>query len=185
MVDITSIRGLPAHPLFAHVPVILIPLAGVGAVAMLWPAVRDRIGWFVVAIVFVAGIFTQLTISAGQSLKEYIRKSPLVRAHTSIGENIRPWVLLMFLALVGVMLLARRARSVGEQAEDGSRGSKNGTGTGLRVAMVSVATLSIVFSGVATYWIYRIGDTGAKAVWAPTQVRIDAGQRDTSGHAKH
>jgi hypothetical protein len=177
VVDITSIRGLPAHPLFAHVPVILIPLAGVGAVAMLWPAVRDRIGWVVVAIVLVAGIFTQLTISAGQSLKEYVHETALVRAHTRIGENIRPWVLLMFLALVGVMLLARRTRPVGAHAEDVSRESANGTGIGLRVAMISVATLSIVFSGVATYWVYRIGDSGAKAVWAPTQVRIDAGQR--------
>jgi hypothetical protein len=42
-----------------------------------------------------------------------------------------------------------------------------------------------VFSGVATYWIYRIGDTGAKAVWAPTQLRIDAGERDEGGHASN
>jgi len=91
----------------------------------------------------------------------------------------------MFLALVGVMLLARQARSGGGPAEDRSSGSEDGPGTGLRVAMVSVASLSIVFSGVATYWIYRIGDTGAKAVWAPTQLRIDAGERDEGGHASH
>jgi hypothetical protein len=177
--DITSIRGLPAHPLFAHVPVILIPLAAVGAVAMLWPAVRERIGWFVVAIVFVAGVFTQLTISAGQSLKQYVRESSLVQAHARIGENIRPWVLLMFLALAAVMLLTRQART-GDEPPDGGEG-RSVTGrarTGLRVAVISAATLSIVFSGLATYWIYRIGDSGAKAVWTPTQVRIDRGQRN-------
>lgn len=173
MPDITSIRGLPAHPLFAHVPVVLIPLAGLGAIAMLWPAVRDRIGWYVVGVVFVAGIFTQLTISAGQSLRRYVRESPLVRAHTHIGENIRPWVLLMFLALAGVMLLARRSARAG----DGPGEPPPRRGNGLRIATVSVAALSILFSGVATYWIYRIGDSGAKAVWAPTQARIDHGVR--------
>jgi Predicted membrane protein (DUF2231) len=172
LLGITSIRGLPAHPLFAHVPVILIPLAGIGAIAMLWPAVRDRIGWYVVALVFVAGIFTQLTIDAGQSLQEYVRESQLVHEHTRMGENVRPWLLLMFLALAGVMLLARRARQA-EGEGGGDRGAN--PSTGLRVATVSVAALSIVFSGVATYWIYRIGDSGAKAVWAPTQVRIDKG----------
>ncbi len=107
MLAITSFRGLPAHPLFAHVPVVLIPLAALGAVAMLWPSVRDKIGWYVVGMVFVAGIFSQLTISAGQSLQEYVRETELLHDHTRMGENIRPWVLLMFLALAGVMLLAR------------------------------------------------------------------------------
>ncbi len=140
---------------------------------MLWPAVRDRIGWYVVALVFVAGIFTQLTIDAGQSLQEYVRESTLVREHTRMGEDIRPWVLLMFLALAGVMLLARRARR--EEGEGDRGGSGRTPSTGLRAATLSVAVLSIVFSAVATYWIYRIGDSGAKAVWAPTQVRIDQG----------
>lgn len=175
MFDITSIRGLPAHPLFAHVPVVLIPLAGIGAVAMLWPKVRDRIGWYVVGLVFVAGIFTQLTISAGQGLKEYVRETELLRKHTSMGENIRPWVLLMFLALLGVMLVARRARSV---APNGAAGGGSGA---LKYAGITLAVLSIVFSVVATVWIYRIGDSGAKAVWEKTQVKIDKGQNGEGG----
>jgi drug/metabolite transporter (DMT)-like permease len=177
---ITSIRGLPAHPLFAHVPVVLIPLAALGAVAMLWPAVRDRIGWYVVGAVFVAGIFTQLTVSAGQSLEEYVRKTSLVREHTRMGEEIRPWVLLMFLALLGVMLLAHRTRQRSKETTVEARGRRDA----LAIAGVAVAVLSVVFSAVATYWIYRIGDSGAKAVWAPTQVKIDKGQgqgRDEGG----
>ena len=184
MIAITSFRGLPAHPLFAHVPVVLIPLAALGAVAMLWPAVRDKIGWFVVGMVFVAGIFTQLTISAGQSLKEYVRRTDLLRQHTRMGENIRPWVLLMFLALLGVMLIARRAQHrLHETPGEGDRPAKGGRGA-LQLAAVAVAALSIVFSAVATYWIYRIGDSGAKAVWAPTQTKIEKGQsnkRDGGG----
>lgn len=77
-----SILGLPAHPLFAHIPVVLIPLAAIGAVLMLWPRLRDRIGWFVVAIVFVAGLSTQLVISSGQSLREYVRDRAAPRTRT-------------------------------------------------------------------------------------------------------
>jgi hypothetical protein len=166
MLALTSISGLPAHPLFAHIPVVLIPLAAVGAVAMLWPRVRDRIGWVVVGLVFVAGIATQLAVDSGQSLKDYVRESQLVRDHTHMGENIRPWVLLMFLALLGVMIVARIARRRAE-APDGRNP--------LQIAGVTLTVLSIVFSGVATYWIYKIGHSGSKAVWAPTQLKIDKG----------
>jgi hypothetical protein len=34
-VEITSIFGLPAHPLFVHVPIVLVPLASLGAVLVL------------------------------------------------------------------------------------------------------------------------------------------------------
>jgi len=157
----TSIFGLPAHPFFAHIPVVLIPLGALGAVAMLWPRVRDRIGWWVVALVLVAGLSTQLAISSGKSLRRYVPETALVRAHTHLGENIRPWVLLMFLSLVGVMLLARRG--------------------GRRAAVVVVASLSIAFSAVSVYWIYRIGHSGSKAVWAKTQTRIDHGLTNERG----
>jgi hypothetical protein len=172
MFALTSISGLPAHPLFAHIPVVLIPLAAIGAVAMLWPRVRDRIGWVVVGIVFVAGITAQLTISSGQSLKHYVRESQLVRDHTHMGENIRPWVLLMFLALLGVMIVARVARRRAEAPAGRDP---------LKIAGIVLAALSIVFSVMATYWIYRIGHSGSKAVWAPTQVKIDKGARQQGG----
>lgn len=172
MFALTSISGLPAHPLFAHIPVVLIPLAAIGAVAMLWPRVRDRIGWVVVGIVFVAGITTQLAVDSGQGLKEYVRESRLMQDHARMGENIRPWVLLMFLALLGVMIVARVARRRGEMPEGRDP---------LKIAGIVLAALSIVFSVIATYSIYQIGHSGSKAVWAPTQVKIDKGAGERGG----
>jgi hypothetical protein len=172
MFALTSISGLPAHPLFAHIPVVLIPLAAIGAVAMLWPRVRDRIGWVVVGIVFVAGITTQLAVDSGQGLKEYVRESRLMQDHARMGENIRPWVLLMFLALLGVMIVARFARRRDEVTQGRDP---------LKIAGIVLAALSIVFSGMATYWIYKIGHSGSKAVWAPTQVKIDKGGGERGG----
>jgi hypothetical protein len=34
---------------------------------------------------------------------------------------------------------------------------------------------------MATYWIYKIGHSGSKAVWAPTQVKIDEGAGHNGG----
>jgi hypothetical protein len=175
----TSILGLPAHPLFAHIPVVLIPLAAIGAVLMLWPRLRDRVGWFVVAIVFVAGIACQLAISSGQQLRRYVQETRLMREHVHMGESIRPWVLLMFLALVGVMLLARPATNPG-RAQDTDRDGVDHPSDGPRrdgwkVAGVACAVASILFSAMATYTIFRIGHSGSKAVWQPTQTKIDHG----------
>jgi hypothetical protein len=36
--------------------------------------------------------------------------------------------------------------------------------------------LAIVFSAMSVYWIYKIGHSGSKAVWQPTQTKIDKGQ---------
>jgi hypothetical protein len=183
----TSILGLPAHPLFAHIPVVLIPLAAIGAFLMLWPRLRDRIGWFVVGIVVVAGITTQLAITSGQNLEDYVRETQLMRDHVRMGEGIRPWVLLMFLALLGVMvvahLVAKRATTTSPPGgTDGSDAAPSSSGRdGLKIAGIVFAVLSIVFSLVASISIYRIGHSGSKSVWNPTQVKIDKGAGRNGG----
>jgi hypothetical protein len=175
MLALTSLFGLPAHPFLVHIPVVLIPLGALGAVLMLWPRLRATIGWWVCGILVVAGIATQLAIDSGQDLEEYVRESSLVRDHVRMGENIRPWVLLLFLALVGVMLVDRAIKRRAEQTDGRDP---------LRIAGVALSVLSIVFAAMSVYWVYRIGHSGSKAVWHDTQVKIDRGQR-TEGGGEH
>jgi hypothetical protein len=171
--------GLPAHPLFAHIPVVLIPLAALGAVLMCWRKMRDRIGWFVIGILVIAGIATQLTITAGQNLKPYVQETALTRNHVQMGENVRPWLLLMFLCLLGVMLIDRtmqkRAASTG--AATGTSDSGAGGRDGLKIASTVLLVLGLIFSAMSVYWIYEIGHSGSKAVWQKTQTKIDHGQK--------
>jgi hypothetical protein len=155
-----------------HIPVVLIPLGALGAVLMCWPRLRRAIGWWVCALVMVAGIVTQLAISAGQDLEEYVRETDLVRDHTRMGENVRPWLLLMFLALVGVMLVDRALR----RDDTDERRSRL-----LRFAGVALSVASLVFSAISVYWIYEIGHSGSKAVWHSTQVKIDTGASHGGG----
>jgi hypothetical protein len=172
MLALTSLFGLPAHPFLVHIPVVLIPLGALGAVLMLWPRLRSMIGWWVCGLLVVAGVVTQLAISSGQDLEEYVRESALVREHTRIGENIRPWLLLMFLALVGVMLVDRALRR---------RAAQPGTRDPLAILGIALSALSIMFAAVSVYWVYRIGHSGSKAVWHSTQVKVDKGQSGEGG----
>ena len=73
MLALTSLDGLPAHVFLVHIPVVLIPLGALGALLMLWPRVRQMIGWWVCGILIVAGIATQLAIDSGKSLRPYVR----------------------------------------------------------------------------------------------------------------
>jgi phosphoglycerol transferase MdoB-like AlkP superfamily enzyme len=166
MLALTSIDGLPAHVLLVHIPVVLVPLGAIGALVMLWPRWRSTIGWWVCGLLVVAGIATQLAISSGKSLRPYVRETSLVSAHVHIGENIRPWLLLMFLALVGVMLVDRAVWKSADSPRDR-----------LRALGIGLSAASILFAAVSVYWIYRIGHSGSKAVWQSTQTRIDNGIR--------
>src|SRR4051794_32575538 len=163
----TDFLGLPAHPLFAHIPVVLIPLCALGVVLMCWPKLRDRIGWFVVGLLVIAGVATQLTIMAGKDLEEYVRESKLLEDHTPMGENIRPWLLLMFLCVLGVMILdrVRATRAAGTTTtgttKTGTTSTTAPTGTTARRDSSKLATtvllaLALVFSAMSVYWIYEI-----------------------------
>lgn len=140
---------------------------------MCWPKLRDRIGWFVVGILVIAGITTQLTISAGENLQEYVRETKLLEDHTQMGENIRPWLLLMFLCVLGVLLVDRAMK---KRAAAGTSDSGGGGRDGLKIASTVLLALALVFSAMSVYWIYEIGHSGSKSVWHETQTRIDKGQ---------
>ncbi len=179
----TSIFGLPAHPLFAHVPVVLVPLVAIGAVLMCWPKLRARIGWWVVGILVLAGIATQFAVSSGQDLEEYVRETSLMHDHTRTGENLRPWLLVLFLCLLGVMIIDRVLQKRAAAAGDGGDAA---TATapkrdGLRIASTVLLALAVVFSAMSVYWVYKIGHSGSKAVWHDTQVKIDKGQGGRGG----
>ena len=177
----TSIFGLPAHPLFAHVPVVLVPLVAIGAVLMCWPKLRARIGWWVVGILVIAGITTQLAVSSGQDLQEYVRETSLMHDHTRMGENLRPWLLLLFLCLLGVMIIdrvmqQRAAAALDAGAVAAAPAPVDGTRDRMRIASTVLLALAVVFSAMSVYWVYEIGHSGSKAVWHDTQVKIDKGQ---------
>ena len=177
--EIETLFGLPAHPLIVHVPIVLVPLSAVGAVLMCWSFLRAKIGWATVVIAGIATVFTFLAVGSGEALEETVERTTtnkaLLETHTEMGENLRPWILLLFLVLLGIMLFdhvrARAAAGSGEAKLSPQRA---------RTIGVILSVLSIVFAALSTYWVVKIGHSGAKASWEKTskQMERSGGQAD-------
>lgn len=171
--DITTVMGVPAHPLMVHVPVVLVPLATLGIFAMFWPSWRTRIGWIIVLFTGAALFFTQLAIDSGQALEESVKETSLLRAHTRTAEGARLWVFLFFIAVLGVMvlvpLLKRRATTAGTEAPSNPP-----------IVLAAVA-IAAILGVAASAVIYDVGHSGAKASWG--DVKIKSGGSKGGGEA--
>lgn len=170
-IRITTIySGLPAHPLFVHVPVILIPTTVVAAlVLMVKPEWFRRFGIALALVSIVAMSSVFITMQAGAALRAALNlqgpAASLISQHAQ-AAHILAVVYVVFTATLIVTFAAQRI----------SGGSPTGLAlvdrplsvkpiyTALRVALVLLAI-------VAGYMCFRTGDLGAKAVW---QGRIQA-----------
>jgi uncharacterized membrane protein len=158
-VAISKIFGLPAHPLFVHVPIVLIPLTAIGAIAIACSSrARERLGWLVLGIGIVAGLSTQLAIDSGEALQDSVRRSAALKDHIATADSIRPLILLLFLVALGVFLLGRSERKVAPAA---------------RAAIIVVTVLVAIGTNVR---LFQIGHSGAKATWQQTQIRNEGDQ---------
>lgn len=165
-IRITTIySGLPAHPLFVHVPVILIPTTIVLAIVFMarpdWFA-RYGIALALVSIVAMSSVF--LTMQAGGALESALHlhgeASTLISEHSQ-AAHILAIVYVAFTAVLIVAFAAQRisgGRPTGLALADRPL-SPPAVFTGLRVLLVMLAL-------VAAYMTFRTGDLGAKAVWA-------------------
>ena len=161
---ILKFAGLPAHPLFVHIPVVLLPLVAVGTIAMVFSArARDRVGWVVLGLGIVAGLSTQLAIGSGKALQDSVAKSAALDHHIAIAESIRPLALLLFLVGLAVMLIDRRARAAWPFRHQQAQSPPTWITAGLAGVTVVVAVVSCVR-------LYQIGDSGAKATWQSTHL---------------
>ncbi|MEV0297726.1 DUF2231 domain-containing protein [Nocardia sp. NPDC050710] len=147
----STINGLPAHVLLVHAIVVLVPLtAALLVLSALWPAVRRRLIWLVTALAAVTVALTPVTADAGQTFAERFGPSEALRTHTELGDTMTYFVvplLLVTALLIVVHLREQRGRSVN------------------RLFAVGLAVLTIAASVAATVQVYRVGDSGARAVW--------------------
>jgi len=174
-IDIRTVPGgLPAHPLFVHVPVILIPTACVGAlVLMARPRWLAGLGgpWVGLAAVVALGAL-DLTINAGKSLRSELGLgnpatggviARIISTHASLADQLRVFFILftaVYLVALAVQATADGSSSgvpFGDRIFAGIR-RLPGVTIGLRAVTAGLALLCLV-------WVYRVGDEGAKAVW--------------------
>jgi uncharacterized membrane protein len=163
----TIYSGLPAHPLFLHVPVIFIPLTGLAAVvAVVRPQLLERYGIALALTTIVTLAGTILTVDAGSALRARLGigggggfggsgfggpgggEASLIRQHAAAGHMVEFLMIAFTLAVIASVVRPR---------------SRDGAALRIVTALLGVACI---------FFVIKAGDLGAKAVW---QGRLNGG----------
>ncbi|HEX3688961.1 MAG TPA: DUF2231 domain-containing protein [Solirubrobacteraceae bacterium] len=179
----TIYGGLPAHPLFLHVPVILIPAAGLAALALAArPGWWARHGVWVTLVAVVALGALNLTMAAGKALKQDLGMpiagfggaggpGSLISRHEHAADLLRIFMILFTAVLIVSLALFRSDRGApvtGIGPVDGLVARLRSVPAVLVLARAATAVLAVL----CLYFVFHTGDLGAKAVW---QGRIHGG----------
>ncbi len=142
-----DILGLPLHPLIVHAAVVLIPLAALGALAVVISGrLRQRYGWLTVWFALAAAVAAVAARLSGEALAASLGPIPAILAHEAWGQWV-PFPAIALALLLPAGLLVRRRPGEGGPAW---------TVLAILIALVALACLGLV---VLT------GHSGATAVW--------------------
>ncbi|OBH04291.1 MULTISPECIES: DUF2231 domain-containing protein [unclassified Mycobacterium] len=147
------VNGLPAHALWLHLVVVLVPLTALlDIVCGLWPAARrGQLLWLTLVLAIATMVITPITINAGEWLYDLRKKpSPILQEHAERGGTMVYFAAALLVVAVGLVLL----RFI-ERRSDNRR-----TATRVIVAIIVVAV-----SVSSMVQVYRTGDAGAQSVW--------------------
>jgi hypothetical protein len=146
--DMSTINGLPAHPLLVHAVVVLLPLAALAVVLhAVWPTAARRLGIVTPLLCLVSLVLVPITTQAGKDLERSLGgTNELIRRHAQLGDQVLPWAIA--LTVVGVAQWA-----LGRWSPIGP------------VVRIPVGVVSVAVAVVATVVLVRAGDAGAQAVW--------------------
>jgi uncharacterized membrane protein len=150
-----TVNGLPLHPLMVHVVVVLLPLAAIGVAALaVKPSWRGRYGGLVVVIAALATLAVPVASSSGEDLEHRVGDPGV---HAQLGDTLIWFAIPLLVAAVALFWLQRHtSRPAGERA-----------GASGKVAVL-IAVLAVVVAAANLVQVYRVGDSGAKAVWGNT-----------------
>jgi uncharacterized membrane protein len=146
--------------LLVHAMVVLAPLTALLEIlCALWPAARRRLVWLMLAFAVVTTALTTITTNAGEWLydREW-RHSDILNTHADRGGWMIYFSIAMLVVAVALALVHWRE----------SRSAKPGMSTNLAVAVLAIA----VGAG-SIVQVVRIGDSGARSVWANELTKSD------------
>ena len=161
-----QINGMPLHPLIIHAAVIGIPLACLLAALFAFPRTRAWARWPLALTVLGATAVTFAARESGQALEARLGLQPgnpvgdLIAQHEMLADQLF-YIMLGFavIAVAAVVLVPPRLPATGEGASS-TRPSRGPLGLVLLVLLLAAAAVALV-------WVVRVGDIGARAVWAP------------------
>lgn len=166
MVD--KIGNISSHPLFAHLPVVLLPLTFLGLVlTIMSPSLRRRYGSLVIALLVLTTISTFLATRSGRTLlNEYDIEgrslSPFLEDHVTVGERLE-YLVPVHLLLVVVWMV--RSRKSGPAINDDGSESRRP-----QIISAIVVILLLASGAAATALVLQGGYSGLRSVWEQVPV---------------
>ncbi|MFI6323141.1 hypothetical protein ACIBG8_36815 [Nonomuraea sp. NPDC050556] len=143
-----QILGLPAHPLIIHAAVMLTPLLALLAVLYaVLPRFRPYLAWAVVALAVAAPGAVFAAKESGESLRaaRFAHADGSVAGRIATHQSFANPLLMSVIGLGVVALLLVFVRN--------------------KAASVVLSVVTVLLAGVAGYYVFRAGDSGARAVW--------------------
>ena len=154
-----EIFGLPAHPFFVHIPVVLIPLVSIGVVLIaIRPSWRRRYGLLAVGASAVIVIATQFTVTSGEEFDKRIGQFDLTKHHRELGQTTRWLVVALFVLVLAFVLIGRYTDQ---------HTSAAASLAWMRPLMAGLAVVTVAAAVLSTVWVARTGHEGTKIVWEP------------------
>lgn len=153
-----TFTGLPTHVLVIHWVVVLVPLAGIGAIVMVFrPSFSRRFGVIVVVLSFISLIASFIARLSGQHLAS---RKGYPEPHTTLGE-VMP-------AIVGVFTAVTLIFWLFDRGVPGNRARP--------FWLKAMGALLLVVSVVAITWTILVGHSGTEAAWGWVIDNTELGQ---------
>ncbi|HXY64903.1 MAG TPA: DUF2231 domain-containing protein [Mycobacterium sp.] len=155
----SEINGLPAHVLFVHFIVVLVPLTALLVIlCALWPAARRGLVWPTVILAAVIAALTPITINAGEWLIDLKgNPTPILSEHAARGEWMSYFSAALLVVAIAILVLHVRER-------------RQDTRRVLTRTVVAIAALAVGISSMIQ--VYRVGDAGSQSVWGGQIARL-------------
>jgi uncharacterized membrane protein len=154
-----QILGLPAHPLIIHAAVVFTPLLVLLGIAYaVLPAFRRRLDWALVLTAIAAPGAVFAAKESGEELERRLFKGQIPQSvldHSSFANPLFFTTLGLGVVSLVLVYVTRPRREPGPAA----------TGSA-RALSVVLSVLTVVLALVVAYYVFRAGDSGARAVWS-------------------
>ena len=156
--------SLPNHPLLVHIPVVLVPLAALGALAIaIRPRWMTQYGFLLLGTTAVGFVGTVLAAGTGEDLQERFTNagqgiSATLQHHVDMGDAAQSVVGLFFVVVLLWVGFAWWRRRVGDERATAKVRKPS--------AIAAVLMVFAIGAGIAATTVISIaGHNGAKSVW--------------------
>lgn len=149
--------GIPAHPLMVHLPVVMLPLCALIALALaIRPSLVRHFGIPFAVLTGVSFVGTFLATESGEGLEELLgEKSAAIERHAEWGDRTRIAALVFLLLAIAFVVLVKRSQRAAAERPASTRSLAVPVMAGLLALSAVGTTVAVIYTG----------HSGAKSAW--------------------